>query len=124
MSSRIVEYFEARSVVVYPYRWWLGILAVLLVALMFSLFVRPDGSVNLVWVAFIWSAFVWLWGGTCLAVWFHPQHGKLQAAIDARFGLPVVRRYIREIGAVFLVVWFSSSAMFLLIGLVSLLRVA
>lgn len=63
MSSRIVEYFQARSVVVYPYRWWLGILAVLLVALMFSLLVRPDGSVNLVWVAFIWSAFVWLWGG-------------------------------------------------------------
>jgi len=100
MSPTRYSRFAERA---FPIRWWLGAssgLGFVLVALLAAF----AGRVGIQAAAVIAGPLIGLpWAALCAAMWFHPQHGKIQAstALVGRFPRPV-QLAIRWYGALFL----------------------
>ena len=115
---RLVDYLEGRSVLLHPYRWWLGGTFGTLVILM-TLLVRQQtfgGILASVLFAMLSFFLMWAWGLICLITWLHPQSGTMRYGSRWWLGMPrPLQTFFRAYGAVFLVIWFAMSFLFLVL---------
>jgi hypothetical protein len=115
---KLVGYFEQRSTALHPYRWWLGGTSAALVAAIIFLVQQQAfaGTPAAILFAFLWFTLMWVWGALCLVTWFHPASGTMTYGSRWWFGLPrPIQTFLRGYGAVFLVIWFLMSFLFLVL---------
>ena len=116
---KFVALFEKQSIRVWPFRWWLGIASVLLVAAIALLLVTVRDPGGTVFMAVSVLAFIlfWTWGLICIATWYHPDFGTIQKGSMCFSVFPQsMHGSIQVFGAWFIAAWFLASFLFLGIG--------
>ena len=103
--------FERYAAKLWPYRWRLGIATfaafLSLVPSVLAAQRFAPGATPFVSTLSI-LAFSWSWGLVCIAVWFHPQHGKMRPGGSRVLrAVPALQSALRWYASFFLMLWFA-----------------
>jgi hypothetical protein len=105
----MITLFSNLAEKLYPRRWhFASITGATFVVLLILIFVAKDMA-PILSIAFVLAGPIVAisWGLLCLAIWFHPEHGKLMWKPSGNAVLRALQIAARGYGAIFLGMWFA-----------------